>query len=59
MLEKKTGDTLETYLEQKVFVHNREIYVEPASEDRREFMEFMKRYMVGLAVEREASVALN
>jgi sugar (pentulose or hexulose) kinase len=53
-LRKKEGESLEEYLEQKVFGENAGLRVEAAEEDIRGFAAFMERYRRGLAVERAA-----
>jgi sugar (pentulose or hexulose) kinase len=54
MLRKEEGESLETYLEQKVFGENAGVSVEATEEDTRGFAAFMERYKRGLAVERAA-----
>jgi len=52
--QKKDGETLETYLEKRVFADNTGSRVEPKAEDVRGFAAFMERYEKGLAIERAA-----
>jgi sugar (pentulose or hexulose) kinase len=54
MLQKEAGETLETYLEQKVFAGNAGTRVEPDAHDVQGFESFMKRYTAALAIERSA-----
>jgi sugar (pentulose or hexulose) kinase len=54
MLQKREGESLEAYLEQKVFGQNAGSRVEAKAEDVRGFAAFMERYRQGLAVERAA-----
>ncbi len=52
------GETLEAYLQNRVFAHSREETVLPAPEDTRGFKEFEKRYRAGLALQKTAAEAL-
>jgi sugar (pentulose or hexulose) kinase len=54
MLRKEENESLEDYLEQKVFGSNAGLRVEASEEDIRGFAAFMERYRQGLAVERAA-----
>jgi sugar (pentulose or hexulose) kinase len=54
MLRREEGESLEAYLEQKVFGENAGLRVEAEAEDTRGFAVFMERYRQGLAVERAA-----
>jgi sugar (pentulose or hexulose) kinase len=59
MRNRKTNETLETYLEQKVFAGNAGASVEPDPRDMRGFADFMERYTAGIVIERCAVVTLN
>jgi sugar (pentulose or hexulose) kinase len=59
MLQKGPGETLEAFLEQKVFSGNTGTRVEPDAKDIEGFTAFMKRYSAGLAIERSAAANLN
>ena len=50
----KEGESLETYLERKVFAQNTGVTVAAKEEDARGFAAFMERYKQALAVERAA-----
>ncbi len=54
MVQKENGETLENYLDQKVFAGNSGSTIKPNAEDTAGFEAFMKRYAAGLAVERAA-----
>ena len=54
MSQRKEGESLETYLEQKVFGKNAGVRMEAKAEDTRGFAAFMDRYKRGLAVEKAA-----
>jgi Sugar (pentulose and hexulose) kinases len=54
MLNKAENDTLEDYLTQKVFAGKVGTKIDPDSKDVAGFDEFMKRYTMGLAIERAA-----
>jgi sugar (pentulose or hexulose) kinase len=55
MLRKENGETLEAYLEQKVFAGNAGSSISPDQDDVQGFGAFMERYVRGLAVERAAA----
>jgi sugar (pentulose or hexulose) kinase len=59
MLRKEEGETLEDYLERKVFAGNRGLRTEPAERDVRGFGKFMDRYAAGLDIERAAAEHLK
>ncbi len=54
MLHKESGETLEAYLEKKVFSSFKAESLDPKPEDVAGFDEFMKLYTAGLEVERAA-----
>jgi len=54
MLRKEEGETLESYLSNKVFAYIESECVEPKEEDRIGFAEYMERYVEGLAIQRAA-----
>jgi hypothetical protein len=54
MLNKEDGETLEQYLNNKVFKEGKVETCDPVAEDVKGFDEFMKDYNAGLAVERAA-----
>jgi len=54
MLWKGDGESLEDYLENKVFNTNKSITIEPDEQDVSGFREYMKQYIGVLAVERSA-----
>ena len=54
MLQKEEGETLEQYLNNKVFKSGKVETCEPVAEDVKGFDEFMKDYNAGLAIERAA-----
>ena len=58
MLQKKDGESLEDYLDSRVFADSKAIRVEPDTEDVAGFETFMKRYQAGLAIERVAVESL-
>lgn len=55
MAEKGKGETLENYLEEKVYVGQRAAVLEPVPEDQAGFAEFIRRYRNGLVLERYAA----
>lgn len=59
MLYKKDGETLDTYLQDRVFGGNTGTCVEPKPEDVAGFDEFIKRYTAGLPIERAAVANLK
>ena len=54
MRQKRDGETLETYLADRVFAENTGECVAPDPRDARGFATFMRGYVEGLAVERAA-----
>ena len=54
MISKEDGETLDAYLENKVFAGNEGSVIDPQPEEVDGFNEFMKRYKTGLAIERAA-----
>ncbi|QHW31194.1 FGGY-family carbohydrate kinase [Paenibacillus rhizovicinus] len=54
MLNRKDGESLEDYLNGKVFADKAGVTVQPDPKDVEGFEAFMKRYMKGLAIERAA-----
>jgi sugar (pentulose or hexulose) kinase len=58
-VQKEAGETLESYLGNKVFTGNTGSRVEPEAKDMAGFAAFMKRYMEGMAIERAAVEHLN
>ena len=54
MISKEDGETLDAYLENKVFAGNEGSVIDPQPEELDGFNEFMKRYKTGLAIERAA-----
>ena len=54
MLQKEEGETLEQYLNNKVFKSGKVETCEPVAEDVKGFDEFMKDYNAGLAIEKAA-----
>lgn len=59
MKNKEEGETLDAYLEQKVFAGNEGSCMEPDAEDVAGFETFIERYKKGLAIERAAVDALD
>ncbi|WP_408069791.1 xylulokinase [Butyrivibrio sp. JL13D10] len=59
MLNKENGETLEQYLNNKVFKGGKVETFEPVAEDVKGFDEFMKDYKAGLEIERAAVNSLN
>ena len=54
MLRKEEGETLESYLSNKVFSQIESHSVEPKEDDRKGFAEYMEKYIDGLAIQRAA-----
>ena len=54
MINKDKNEAFEDYLSNKVFEGRLGIKVEPNSEDVKGFDEFIKRYSLGLSIERAA-----
>ena len=59
MLNKEEGETLEDYLDNKIFSNAQSSTVEPDEADVKGFEEFMKRYNGALAAERAAVESLK
>lgn len=59
MIRKDPRETLEEYLEKKVFGENAGTEMQPDPEDVKGFEKFMERYKVGLAIERAAVECLR
>ena len=59
MLQKSEGETLEKFLNEKVFVSGKVETFDPVAEDVKGFDEFMKDYNAGLAIERTAVDSLK
>ena len=59
MIRKGPQETLEEYLEKKVFGENAGTEMQPDSEDVKGFEKFMERYKAGLAIERAAVECLR
>lgn len=57
-VNKGQGETLEEYLDQKVFAGNEGVSMDPVPEDIEGFEEFIKRFKAGLSVEQEAIAKL-
>jgi sugar (pentulose or hexulose) kinase len=54
LLQKNTGESLEAFLAQKVFVKNAGILVEPDTKDVQGFAAFIQHYIKGLMIEKAA-----
>lgn len=59
MKNKQEGETLEEYLNQKVFAGNEGSCMEPDPEDVAGFEQFIERYKEGLPIERAAVNAMK
>lgn len=59
MRDRKSGETLEQYLDQKVFAGQEGLTLEPKQEDVEGFDAFMVQYRKGLSVERAAVDAMK
>lgn len=59
MVKKEAGETLDTYLENKVFAGNVGTSMDPDAKDVAGFDEFIKRYADGLAIEKAAVESLK
>jgi len=57
--QKSEGETLEKYLEEKVFSRTQVTRIEPEEKDIKGFERFMERYKAGLAIERAAVDSLK
>lgn len=55
MLEKEAGETLEEYLENRVFAGKTGVCVEPEPEEAAGFEAFLERYKEGIVIERAAA----
>ncbi len=58
MRHKAPGETLEAYLENRVFAGEKGVRVEPDAGDQAGFAAYLERYRAGLAIERAAVQAL-
>lgn len=54
MIERSEGETLENYLDEKIFEKEKVSEIQPDPKDVRGFDEFIKRYQKGLSIERAA-----
>ncbi len=59
MLQKEEGETLDSYLEEKVFKGQEGICIEPVPEDIEGFDTFIERYKAGLPIEKAAVEAFT
>ncbi|NDL68046.1 xylulokinase [Anaerotalea alkaliphila] len=59
MLEKEDGETLDSYLRERVFAGQKGVLLEPDAADVEGFNQFMEKYLCGLAIERAAVEALR
>lgn len=59
MSQKAQGETLETYLDSKVFANQPVTTIEPNKEDIDGFNQFMKNYIAGLEIEKSACINLK
>lgn len=59
MSQKAQGETLETYLDSKVFANQPVKTIEPNKEDIDGFNQFMKNYIAGLEIEKSACINLK
>lgn len=59
MLNKAEGETLDSYLDNRVFADMTGIHMEPDKKDVEGFEQFMKLYTAGLSIERAAVDALR
>lgn len=59
MLKKDEDETLEDYLDKKIFACAESVSVEPDEEDVKGFEEFMKRYVSSLPAQRKAGECVN
>ena len=55
MRNRNSTETLEEYLDEKVFAGNAGSRIEPNAQDREGFCAFMERYVAGLAIEKAAA----
>ena len=59
LVEKEPGQSLEDYLDSRVFAGQKVVTLEPQKQDMEGFEQFMRQYRAGLAVERQAVESLN
>ncbi|WP_303790104.1 xylulokinase [Anaerotruncus colihominis] len=59
LVEKKSGQSLEDYLDNQVFAGQTVVTLEPRQQDVEGFNRFMRQYRSGLAVERQAVESLK
>ena len=59
MSQKAEGETLENYLDSKVFANQPVTTIEPNKEDIDGFNQFMKNYIAGLEIEKSACINLK
>ena len=59
MINQADNETLEEFLSQKVFAEKAAITMSPNPKDVEGFVQFMKRYTKGLAIERAAIDSLK
>ncbi len=59
MSQKEESETLEAYLDSKVFAHQPVTTIEPNKEDIDGFNQFMKNYIAGLDIEKSACINLK
>lgn len=59
MLHKEKGESLDHYLDEKVFKDKEGIRMEPDPEDEAGFQAFMERYRKGLSIEQAAVDSLK
>ena len=59
MAQKEDGETLDTYLDEKVFAGEKGSTIAPSQEDLEGFAAFMARYKAGLDIEKTAVETLN
>jgi len=59
MAQKQDSETLDTYLDEKVFAREKGATLAPTQEDLDGFVAFMARYKAGLAIEKTAVETLK
>lgn len=59
LVDKKEGETLEAYLQERIFPHLSGSVIEPTAQDVEGFETFMERYRKGLDIERAAIAAMD
>ena len=59
LVEKKSGQSLEDYLDNQIFAGQTVVTLEPRQQDVEGFNQFMRQYRCGLAVERQAVESLK